>query len=247
MKNSKYAILMLSIFILALCPIQVTAQGAWERLPSYDAITIGLSYSSYSNNIPQKIDGKSLGEISKTLIIPSLAFQTDITEGYSRYQPSVALVGDLIYAGASDETNYSLITGGLIGNYDRGINFITEPRMRVGAGGTVEDYIMTTETPDQGYHMGLGPNVKCDYLLTESWYARVMVKYVFSIYYFVGNSGTLTKEIRENAKNPHFFTFDVQAIAIWGLNVRLEYWKTISREDSNLKLSRFWLHLAFAF
>jgi len=242
MKNSSGKLLCLASIILFLCPIQVSAQGGWERLPSYDAITIGLSYSSNSNNIPDSTFGMFFGPLSKSVFIPSLAFHTDERDGYSRWQPSVLLAGDIVWT-LNDEVNMSLLTGGLFGNYDRGMNFINEPRYRVGAGGTVEDYIMTTNTYDQGYHMGLGPNAKCDYLLTESMYGRFIFKYVFSIYHFVGKSSKY-KTLSENAKHPQFLTMDAQIISRWGINVRFEYWKAISREASNLKIHRFWVHLA---
>ena len=218
------------------------AQGGWERLPRYDAITIGVSYSSYNNNIPDSTFGMFFGPLSKSIIIPSLAFHNDETDGYSRWQPSVLLVGDIIWA-LNDEVNMSLLTGGLFGNYDRGINFIQEPKLRVGAGGSVEDYILTTNTYDQGFHMALGPNAKCDYLLTESMYGRLMIKYTFSFYHFVGDKAK-NKTLNENAKHPHFLTFDAQIISRWGINLRLEYWKTISRETAGLSLNRFWIHVA---
>ena len=243
MKNFIFFTLLLSICILDLCPAPVFCQGGWERLPNYDRITIGISYSHYNNSIPDSTFGSKPGVLSKSVYIPSLAFHTDKNEGYSRWQPSVSLVGDLVWAAIDDEVNMSILTGGLFGNYDRGINFIQQPKLRVGAGGTVEDYGLVTNTYDQGYHLGLGPNVKCDYLLSESMYARCIVKYVFSIYHFVGSKAK-NKTLNENAKHPHFFTLDAQLITRWGINIRIEYWDAISKEDSALKVDRFWIHLA---
>lgn len=237
---------MLLIILVAACfPLRGSAQGGWDRLPSYDAITIGVSYSTNSNNIPDSTFGMFFGPLTKSVIIPSLAFHSDNKDEYSHYQPSVLLAGDLLWT-LNDEVNMSLLTGGIIGNYDRGINVISEPKLRVGAGGTVEDYILVANTYDQGYQMCLGPNVKCDYLLTESLYARFMLKYAFSFYHFVGNNA-VNKTLKENAKHPHFFTLDAQIISRWGINLRIEYWKAVSRETPALELSRFWFHCSAGF
>lgn len=220
------------------------AQHSWSRLPSFTDISVGISWSSNSNSIPDRINNVPPTTLTKSLIIPSAAIQSDESDGYSRWHPSTGLIGDLLWAASDDEVNASLFTGGLFGNYDRGINFLSEDVYRVGAGGTVEDFIMATDTYDQGYHMAFGPNLKGEYLLSDSWYLRALMKMTFSFWHYVADDAA-NKPLKENAKHPRFFTFDIQAISRWGWNLRMEYWIASSSENSSLELQRFWMHITY--
>lgn len=230
----------LAVLLLAL-------PAAARDLPYLWGHHVGVATTSMSNNMPK---GYPVGskQAEGGYLMPTFSMHSMNEDGYWEWYLSPVyadLVALLTYASdlEKDDLDGAVFASGIVGNYVRGRYLMHTPWLSIGAGLSIGEYGFDSESPDEGYNLTLGPNLRLtSHLGDRLLIANLTARYEHTIWHLTPDDRS-----EDDFDNPNFFVVTLGLLPydiLPAFAVDAEYWTVLSAND-DLEVDRFQLKISY--
>ncbi|HJP29950.1 MAG TPA: hypothetical protein QGF95_05280 [Candidatus Latescibacteria bacterium] len=236
----------LALTLLTAGLMGVTSAGARD-LPSLYGYHVGVATTSMSNSLPSGYD-PGTKEADGSFFLPTFSMHSMHEDGYWEWYLS-PVYGDLValltYASdlEEDDLDGAVFSSGIVGQFMKGWYLKHTPFASIGAGFTIGEYGFDSESPDEGYNLTLGPNVRVSMPIGgRALMANLTARYEYTVWHL-----TPGDRKGQDFDNPNFLVITLGLLPydiLPALAFDAEYWSVLSGND-DLEVDRIQLKVSW--
>jgi len=221
---------------------------------SLAAIQLGYSNVNNTNNMP------TTGPFT-TVNFSGFSASLDVHEAESYFSFKMSpIYSDMVTFNVLNNDKreqFGLLTGGKLGRFRSGLNFVASKDFRLGFGVSLGSYQLDATTADLGFHAAAGPMLHSAFAFNDWSFIHLSASYDFTYWHALPVSIPATEGLPHEERvayadslasqpNPHWINANITLFTKSRFNLGVEYWHMISRESSFTKANRLMVNISFS-